>query len=178
MPTAKTKRGHPHSFAKIYRSTPTRPAFPPRYSHSQRMAPPPHAPRRSRIVAARRDFCERSYHRALQKFPLKVGPPPSRANPDAVPQKPAAAPAPPPQLEQSTPGCANLASFRQNPKTRPPAGPQTTSRPALRYSRWVIDAKRRHRPISCPISRPISGSRPRQMPEEVHQSVPARYGIG
>jgi len=57
--------------------------------------------------------CERNYHRALKekwgrrfRLPTPVPAAESRCQP--------------PQPQQSTPSCANLVSFRQNPKTQPP----------------------------------------------------------
>jgi hypothetical protein len=71
--------------------------------------------------------CERIYHRALKELQhQKVGQALSPANPGPLPQQAEAAAdtAPAPQPEQSKPTSANLASFRQNPKTPPPAAPQ------------------------------------------------------
>jgi hypothetical protein len=64
--------------------------------------------------------CERNYHRALkelqrQKSKVLANVPP--ANPDAPPQ--------PPQPEQSTTTSTSSASFHTNPKTPPPAAPQS-----------------------------------------------------
>jgi hypothetical protein len=73
--------------------------------------------------------CERAYHRAMNQ--LKVGQALPPANPAPLPQEagPSPAPAPtapqPPQTEQTTPTSAKLGSFRQNPKTPPPAAPKT-----------------------------------------------------
>jgi hypothetical protein len=73
--------------------------------------------------------CERAYHRALKELQAKVGQALSPANPDALPQppKPETEPVPaapqPPQPEQTKPTSTKLASFRQNPKTAPPAPP-------------------------------------------------------
>ena len=77
--------------------------------------------------------CERAYHRALKELKAKVGQALSPANPDALPRRPqpepepAAEPAPtapqPPQPEQTKPSSTKLGSFRQNPKTAPPAAP-------------------------------------------------------
>jgi hypothetical protein len=67
--------------------------------------------------------CERIYHRALKEIQhQKVGQAFSPASPGPVP--PQAEPAPAPQPEQSKPTSANLASFRANPQTPPPAAPQ------------------------------------------------------
>jgi hypothetical protein len=68
--------------------------------------------------------CERNYHRALkelQRLKAKVGQALPSANMPATPQK---APADPPQSQQSTTTSAKLASFRQNPKSPPPAAPK------------------------------------------------------
>jgi hypothetical protein len=79
--------------------------------------------------------CERAYHRAMNQ--LKVGQALPPAKPGPLPQEagPSPAPAPtapqPPQPEQSTPTSAKLGSFRQNPKTPPPAAPKTPDAPPL-----------------------------------------------
>src|SRR5580658_9340177 len=69
--------------------------------------------------------CERAWHRALKELQLKVGqalsPANVPANPDAPPQKPAPAETLTPQPEESKPASSSSASFRQNPKTPPPA---------------------------------------------------------
>jgi hypothetical protein len=70
--------------------------------------------------------CERNYHRALKELQrpkaivkmVKVGQALPPANPGPPPQEAAAAT---PQPQQSTPSCAKLVSFRQNPKSPPPA---------------------------------------------------------
>jgi hypothetical protein len=74
--------------------------------------------------------CERNYHRALKelhrlKAKVKVGQALSLANvPANAGPLPQEASATTPQLQQSTPSCAKLVSFRQNPKSPPPAAPQ------------------------------------------------------
>jgi hypothetical protein len=57
--------------------------------------------------------CERNYHRALKQLVARGHALRSQQ-----------AEAEPPQPQQSTTSSANLASFRQNPKTPPPAAPQ------------------------------------------------------
>jgi hypothetical protein len=67
--------------------------------------------------------CERNYHRALKQ--LQVARAHGVRSPQTAPQL-ASAPAAAPQPQQSKTTSANLASFRQNPKT-PPANPNSNS---------------------------------------------------
>jgi hypothetical protein len=74
--------------------------------------------------------CDRTYHRAhkeLQRLKAKVGQALPPTNPGSPPQQPDPEPAPAatdaPQPEQSKPTSANLASFRQNPKSPTPPPP-------------------------------------------------------
>jgi hypothetical protein len=68
--------------------------------------------------------CERAYHRALKELQAKVGQALPPANPGPQPQQAERTPTPAPQPEQSTPGCAKMASFRQNPETPPSTAPK------------------------------------------------------
>jgi hypothetical protein len=61
--------------------------------------------------------CERNYHRALKELQRLEG---TRAHGLRAPE----AAAEPPQPQQSTTSSSKLASFRQNPKTPPPAAPK------------------------------------------------------
>jgi hypothetical protein len=73
--------------------------------------------------------CERAYHRALKELQAKVRQALPPANPGPQPQKAEPTPTPAPQPEQSTPVCAKMASFRQNPET-PPAASETPDAPS------------------------------------------------
>ena len=101
--------------------------------------------------------CERNYHRALkelQHLQVKVGQalPPANvpanmpANPEAPPQAP--------QPEQSKTTSAKLGSVRQNPKTPPPAAPQS---PAVNPDASPLAGQ--HAPASPAETNPSSSNR-------------------
>jgi hypothetical protein len=99
--------------------------------------------------------CERIYHRALKQLQV------ARAQGLRSPQPataPAPAPAANPQSQQSTPGSAKLASFRQNPKT-PPADP--ISHPGAAAENPVASADRA--PSTTPAGQPETSELPKTL---------------
>jgi hypothetical protein len=104
--------------------------------------------------------CERNYHRALKELQRQQV---ARGHALRTPQTepgPGAAAEPTPQPQQSTPSFAKLVSFRQNPKTPPPAAPQP---PVVAQD-------------AAPFANSLAGQHALASPAETFQSLPNSAG--